>query len=53
MALACEGVTYASHGACFMAVTGATARITIEAWRTGITTTPSYIGSASVWTEAR
>jgi hypothetical protein len=48
MALACEGVTHASHGACLMAVTGATARIAIEARGTGITATSSYIGSASV-----
>lgn len=47
MALACEGVTYTIHGARLMAVTGVAARITVEAWGTGVTATPSYIGSAS------
>lgn len=48
MALACEGITYASRGARLMTVTGATAGITVEARGTGITATPSYVGSAPV-----
>ena len=47
MTLACEGVTYTIHGTRLMAITGVATRITIEAWGTGVTATPSYIGSAS------
>jgi hypothetical protein len=46
VALACEGVTHTRRGACFVAVTGAAAGVTVEAWSTGVTAAPSHVGSA-------
>lgn len=46
VALACDGVAHAGHGARFMAVTGETAGVAVEARSTGITAAPGHVGSA-------